>query len=971
MLAVAAASVLVVAGDTRASVPITDDGEDEDNGALDRLQAEEEWFARPSQQQLNELDQIRDAERRRWAALLPGGPTATRGRLQTDAKVGDVPAQPWVNVGPATALFERNGSNYVQFDAGRPNAILVDPRDSNVVYLGTALGGLWKSYDFLSGDPTWHPASDTTSNLAVGAAALDPNHPDTIYLGTGDAFDISTGGTVLKSFNGGGDWLAAVALKGNILGDGTLLRPSQIRDLRVAPNDSNVVLVASSLGLFRSTDGGASFTYVDLPNGTNRLVETTWSLAYLGASSWLVSGITACDVGLLPYSPSGLFPPSASCKLGTLGDIWRSDDAGATWTSLRNSPGAFPTLASTVDVGRIALAAGTPKSDPNSTVVYAQPSNDDITTIKQLGFWRSLDGGKTWKNATGTLANPTLGSQCRDLNVGHGQAWYNLAIAVDPSDDNRVIAGGNLCGVRTLNGTAASPVWENVAHWLPLSASGGTTAGMLPYVHADWHVARAVKLSNGQTRVFSGNDGGLYSSANVFDPATVPTKVAWSGHNKGLATHLMYSVGSGDPAWGNAAVVLTGLQDNGTFQRANLATPTMFSGVLGGDGIGAAINKGSVGEFRWISTPGGHDFSFVSGGGVLASLDPPVYFNSANPADPKNDGFPFMTPYSPLLTDKTGVGFLTVSNHYVWMTQLPLKADGVTYEDPYDKLAWQPVSQDFILEPDAQSQPKRHRVVTAAAARGADKLYGAVLTGPGTFSGVAVTADGGATAWKVSAPLPNALKATTLDFPLTSATPGQEFVVGSNSFSSASVGQLFKTSDGGQTWTSINGWLDPTTPGPSPLPNVPVFVVKYDPVAANTLYVGTLIGVYVTRDGGATWARFGAGLPFAEVRDMYIAGNLDFIRIATYGRGLWEIYPASSAPAGMRGDGDYDRNLQLDWVDLGAVASRLGTTPGATTPPMYSYICDVNGDTDGNGAPVSAIDDSDLSSVLGKFGDHP
>jgi len=180
---------------------------------------------------------------------------------------------------------------------------------------------------------------------------------------------------------------------------------------------------------------------------------------------------------------------------------------------------------------------------------------------------------------------------------------------------------------------------------------------------------------------------------------------------------------------------------------------------------------------------------------------------------------------------------------------------------------------------------------------------------------------------------------------------------------------VFHTLDGGQTWTAINGYK--ASGAASPLPNIPVYVVKYDPMNANTIYAGTMFGVYVTRDGCDTWARLGAGLPFVEVRDLYVASNLDFIRIATYGRGLWEIYPTQSAPAGVRGDGDYDRNLQLDWIDLAAVSSRLGDTPATDIAPKYTYLCDVTPDSDANGQPVNAIADGDLSAVLAKLGDHP
>jgi len=968
-----ATSVLLVATNTQAGSPIDRQGED-DHEVFERMEEAEKRFPTPSQEVMAQWDAIREAERKRWTLLLPGGQQLMpmRRRVVFDSKVGEVSAQPWVNIGPSNALFEYNGNNFVQFDSGRPNAILVDPRDANVVYLATAMGGLWKSYDFLSGEPTWHPAGDTLTNLSIGAAALDPNHPDTLYVATGDSIEQVTGGTIVRSDNGAGTWSTPITLLADLdLGAGVKkYRPNRVRDIRVAPNDSNTVLVATSLGLFRSSDAGKTFAYVDLPNGSHTLAEGTWTLAYLGGTSWAVSGVTACDEKQAPYNTYTLPPGKLGCKLGAIGDIWRSTDGGATWTSIRNTPGAWP---APDEGGRISLAAGKPKADPTQTVLYAQVGNEDITNSKQLGFWRSLDGGQTWKDMGGTVANPTTGTQCVDLNIAHGQAWYNQAIAVDPDNDDHVIAGGNLCSVRTLNGTAAMPVWENVSHWLPFGPEGATNAGPLPYAHADWHTITTAKIK-GQTLVFAGNDGGIYSSSNVFDAGTVPTKVTWTGHNRGLATHLIYNVGSGDPAWGNGLVALSGLQDNGTFIRANAATPTTFLGVLGGDGVGSVINKGSVGEFYWVSNPGYHAFCMVEEGGCKSSSPYSYWYVDPVLTDP-NDSAPFYTPYSAILTDPTGgnaptgFGVLTATDFFVWQTDLPKKPDG-TYADPYDcnlstgvcQLNWKAISQNF-------NQQNSNTVTTPVAARKIPNLYGAVLNpADGTpVASFAVTKDGGATPWNVTAPLPGGLgQASSMDFPMTSTTPGQDFIVASNSPTLPASGHVYKTTDGGQTWTPIGG-----IGGTSPLPNLPVWVIKYDPMDANTIYVGTLIGVYFTKDGGATWARLGSGLPFVEVRDIYVASNQDFIRIATYGRGLWEIYPAADAPAGVHGDGDYDRNLQLDWVDVAAVASRLGTTPGTTTPPMYSYICDLNGATDSNGAPVNAVDDGDLTSILGKFGDHP
>ena len=177
-------------------------------------------------------------------------------------------------------------------------------------------------------------------------------------------------------------------------------------------------------------------------------------------------------------------------------------------------------------------------------------------------------------------------------------------------------------------------------------------------------------------------------------------------------------------------------------------------------------------------------------------------------------------------------------------------------------------------------------------------------------------------------------------------------------------GHLYRSADFGQTWTSIVGG-DPARR----LPNVAVYVVKYDPVTPTTIYAGTDIGVYFTTDDGAHWDRMGDNFPMVPARDIYVAKNQEFIRVATYGRGLWEIYPSAGANHGAPGNGDYDRNLKIDWIDVAAMSSRLGVTPATTTAPFYSWILDISGA--GSDPPVQAIDDNDLTLQLAKLGGHP
>jgi photosystem II stability/assembly factor-like uncharacterized protein len=885
------------------------------------------------------------------------------------AEKPSVPATAWVSLGPTDAPQQFNYYRINAVDSGRPNAIVVNPQDPNIVYVATSGGGVWKTYNFLSGsDPTWIPTTDTLPNLAVGALALDPAHPDTLYMGNGDFID-GAGNTMFKSTDGGATWSAPVELAGSY---GAV--PATVGSIRQIQVDGDDVWVATDAGLFRSSDAGATYALVDLPEAAGVVAESVWSIVPVGPHAWVASGVTACGVGQPPPGAFGISDPDPQgCPLGTNATFWRTED-GTTWTQITALP-------RTTGTNRATLAVG-PVQTPANTVVYAFVG--DLYGSTTLGYWRSKDGGQTWVELPGMLANPTLAANgddsCTDLNVGHDQTWYNQAIVVDPTNADHVLVGGNLCGVRTLNGTADTPVWENVSHWLPGTGYGETAGGRLAYVHADWHTATSVVI-DGAVHTFTGSDGGVFSSTNLFTAAQ-PEQVVWKHHNRGLATHLFYSVASGDPATGDPFLLFGGLQDNGTRFRSSPATPSAFNQPIGGDGIGGTVHTGQDGttlwgsvEFGWLwCKPALTDCSVEQ---PEAQTDAESHWHGApSPVglEPEEiarraaarrkaygeDQEPFFVHYANVETDHVGQSVLTHTEEQVFVS-VPT-GDG--------SFTWQSISQDL------SSSPVGAGISNVVASRSTPGLYGAAgLVSAEPFY---VTTQGNTKVnWTVAKPVfINGARLTgpaSIDFPPTlepGQVPGQVFI-GSFTGTLNSQGQppppdefgrLWKTTDGGQTWHSIVG-ADPA----HRLPNVPVYVVKYDPIEANTIYAGTDLGVYITLDGGATWDRMGEGLPMVPVRDIYVAQNQDFIRVATYGRGLWEIYPSAGASHGAPGDGDYDHNLQLDWIDLGAMAARQGVTPEQTTPPFYSWILDMTG----TATPVQAIDAQDLTLFLSKFGGHP
>ncbi|MFP2904774.1 hypothetical protein ACLESD_06905 [Pyxidicoccus sp. 3LFB2] len=942
-------------------------GEAESDDPMRRRVAARMLWGVPTAEVMEHRARVAHAESRRWEKLLPRPPAPWD--WFSEPKGADkavVSGRSWVNIGPTNANFQYNGTLYNEVDSGRVSGIAVHPVDPQVMYLSTSGGGLWKTFNFGAATPSWHPVSEALGNLAIGAMDLDPSNPETLYVGSGDFVD-TPGGHVVKTQDGGVTWGAPVGLSGQYpAGSGGLsVKALRIRALKVDPANANVVLVGTDVGLFRSTDAGVSYSLVDLPNqGAVQRSESVWSMVYTGAvggvSRWAISGTYACSATVPPPEAGFGQTANSGCTAGNPGDIWTSTDAGATWSS-RKAAGTMPTTA----VGRITLAAGTPSgAAPPVTVVYAQLGNqDEYNGSAGVGYWRSLNSGTNWSAITGSLANPTtLGSprDCGTVNVNDAQAWYNSAIAVDPGNDNNVLVGGMLCGLRTTNGLASSVTWENVAHWLPSSGYGNVTGGPLDYVHADWHRALIVRSATGYIAM-AGTDGGLFVSRNLFN--ATPPQVVWDGKNRGIVTHLSYSVASGDPATGNPYLAYTGLQDNGTRFRdpSAGAASTTFNQVIGGDGFGAAASRDATtgATIYWASVNGSREYCVPTAANSFCNSGTAWNTRDATPRC-STDAQPFIIRYALASASPSANTFLTATDSAVH------RVSGTG--------TWQAISPCLT---------GFTRLLSASA--NIDGLYGVSMSG-GRFY---VTSNCAGTAtnctWTQSSILGfdvNGNGTITADeqlsytmqvaFPPTTPAgrnPGDVYVASSGAPITRdavtvvpdALGHLFITQDRGATWAPLHGngtGFD--------LPNVGIDVVRYDPsdLTNNTLYVGTELGVYRTTDAGQTWRRFGQGFPMARVTDMFISRTGAMMRVATYGRGLWELYPSATAEKGVSGNGDWNRDQQLDFVDLAAAASRLGTDPSTTAQPYYDWNTDITG-------TVNGTDSADLTELLNRMGGRP
>jgi photosystem II stability/assembly factor-like uncharacterized protein len=287
----------------------------------------------------------------------------------------------WTQLGPSAVPNGQTYSTARVLVTGRITAIVVDPTDSNILYVGSAQGGVWKTVDR---GRHWQPLTDNAQSLAIGALALDPSNHLVLYAGTGEgnfSGDSYYGSGVLATQTGGAAWtmLATPTFAGN-----------RFSRIVVSPGAPQRLLAATNGGLYRSIDSGV--TWARLANGLP------------GAD------VAATDVAVDPTNPATAY--AAFWGQG----VYRTTDADAdnpTWTQLA---GGLAIANST----RVALAIS-PSSPQTLYALLAGPWNQTPSLAYLINrFYRSTDGGDSWQAIA--LPGGNLGAQ----------GFYNLNVAVDP-----------------------------------------------------------------------------------------------------------------------------------------------------------------------------------------------------------------------------------------------------------------------------------------------------------------------------------------------------------------------------------------------------------------------------------------------------------------------------------------------------------------------------------------------------------
>ena len=271
----------------------------------------------------------------------------------------------WQNIGPFTQE-SKSGQ-------GRINSIIVDPNNPNIYYIGAPAGGLWKSTN--SGS-TWTPLTDNLPQIGVSGIAIDPNNSNIIYIATGDddAGDSYSIG-VMKSTDGGVTWNQTGLYFSNSGKD--------TNEIYINPNNTNMLWVASSEGVYRTLDGG-----------------NNWNITLYG---------NVRDLKIKPNNPNVVYAVTSS-------EFYKSTDAGNTFTQITSGlPNYSDRLA--IDV-----------TPANNNIVYVLSAN---SSGGFQGVYKSTNSGQTF--------SPTL--EQSDIFGGSQQSWYDMALTVSDTDENVVFVG--------------------------------------------------------------------------------------------------------------------------------------------------------------------------------------------------------------------------------------------------------------------------------------------------------------------------------------------------------------------------------------------------------------------------------------------------------------------------------------------------------------------------------------------------
>lgn len=438
---------------------------------------------------------------------------------------------------------------------GRTRALMFDVNVPNKLWAGSVGGGLFVSNN---GGNSWERVVSYNGNFPI--ASIAQGSDGAIYVGTGEGLgnplsggsssfnSQSPGNGIFKSSDGGATWQHLSATNDangiNANGDHQVISGGctwcGVNAIAVSPVNNQVVLAGSENGLYISSDGGATFTAASSP-----------------LSGGQIQAIQITNDGQIAFAVRQ-------------GALYRSvsvvDNFQSGWT-----------IASGVGTGSRADVAIAPS---NENYVYAVISRSYGGGHCMEGVYRSTDGGDNWtkiiQSGAPSYKSDPFNQPTEAYGTCSGQGWYDMTIAVNPADENKIYIGGI-----TLYTWGEGIGFRRADK---IDTEGGTPFDS-DYIHADKHkIIFNPQDATGNTMLV-GSDGGVTLCNNAL--VGFPENLNFIQKNKGYATLQVYGMGAG--AYGE---VLSGNQDNGSQYIDGLGSSVQAaSEISGGDGVYAEISN--------------------------------------------------------------------------------------------------------------------------------------------------------------------------------------------------------------------------------------------------------------------------------------------------------------------------------------------------------------------------------------------
>ena len=445
-------------------------------------------------------------------------------------------AAAWTFVGPDSSDANGDGVgriNYVEFHPTLPNTYLI----------GSPGGGVWRTTD---NGYSWTCLTDQMPLLSVSVVKYNPQNPNVIYVCTGDrdGDDYWSIG-LFRSTDGGSTWHPTSLVFAD--SDQNLCN-----SMLINPSDTNTLIVGTVHGIYISHDAGNTWAASDTAYNFKQLLYNPIDTNVVYATSHFNS------------------------TLSEQAHIFRSSNGGNSWTPVTSMTDG--------DAYRITLAV-TP-ADP-SIVMALVAASDASNMFGLYDIQKSTDTGHTFSEiySGGCSGGANLLSFNADGTGCSGQGFYDLTLAIDPSNSSNCFLGG----VNAWQSYDGGGSWSIMTQW-------SNTVPGVPTIHADKHFMGFHPLVAG--RFFECNDGGIYWADN---PSTTST---WNNATNHLGIEEIYRVAVS----GAATYELTGAQDDGT-KEEQFGT---FSQIFGGDGMECAIDPQDS-NTAYVSSEYGNIVGSISG----------------------------------------------------------------------------------------------------------------------------------------------------------------------------------------------------------------------------------------------------------------------------------------------------------------------------------------------------------------------